>query len=42
MIEQLRLLWRGRRLLFHACFLGALFSAGLVLLFRCATKPTRN
>jgi len=32
MIEQLRLLWRGRRLLFRTCFLGALFSAGLVLL----------
>jgi uncharacterized protein involved in exopolysaccharide biosynthesis len=32
MIEQLRVLWRGRGLLFRACVLGALLSLGLALL----------
>jgi len=32
MIEQLRVLWRGRRLLFRACVLGALFTLGFALL----------
>jgi uncharacterized protein involved in exopolysaccharide biosynthesis len=32
MIEQLWVLWRGRRLLFRACVLGALLSLGLALL----------
>ena len=40
MIEQLRLLWRGRGLLFRACFFGAMLSAGLVLLIPVRYEAT--